>query len=77
MEVQRWKLDEKNSKSHFGYKFLTIQGVQNDIRANYFVTTESIHDHELDLSISRIANYKDKSHFLVREAVQRQRSTGP
>ena len=42
---------KKNSKSHFGFKLHTIQGVENDMIANYSVTTASLHDSQIDLSI--------------------------
>ena len=42
---------KKNSKSYFGFKLHTIQGVENDMIANYAVTTASVHDSQRDLSI--------------------------
>jgi IS5 family transposase len=56
---------EKNSKSYFGYKLHTIQGVENDMIANYEVTTASVHDSQRDLSIPGVVNYKDKGYFSV------------
>jgi IS5 family transposase len=56
---------EKNSRSYFGYKLHTIQGVENDMIANYAVTTASVHDSQRDLSIPEIVNYKDKAYFGV------------
>lgn len=42
---------KKNSKSYFGFKLHTIQGAENDMIANYSVTTASLNDSEIDLSI--------------------------
>jgi IS5 family transposase len=56
---------EKNSRSYFGYKLHTVQGVENDMIANYSVTTASLHDSQRDLSIPGIVNYKDKAYFGV------------
>ena len=54
---------KKNSRSYFGFKLHTIQGAENDMIANYSVTTASLHDSQIDLSIPRIVNYKDKAYF--------------
>ena len=56
---------KKNSKSYFGFKLHTIQGAENDMIANYSVTTASLHDSQIDLSIPGIVNYKDKGYFSV------------
>lgn len=56
---------EKNSKSYFGFKLHTVQGVENDMIANYAVTTASIHDSQRDLSIPGVVNNKDKGYFSV------------
>ena len=56
---------KKNSSSYFGYKLHTIQGVENDMIANYSVTTASSHDSQIDLSIPGVVNYKDKAYFGV------------
>jgi IS5 family transposase len=56
---------KKNSKSYFGFKLHTIQGVENDMIANYAVTTASVHDSQRDLSIQGVVNYKDKGYFSV------------
>ncbi len=55
----------KNNRSYFGFKLHTIQGVENDMIANYSVTTASLHDSQIDLSIPGIVNYKDKGYFSV------------
>jgi len=55
----------KNKKAHFGYKLHTGQCVENDIIHNYAVTTASVHDSQIDLSIPGIVNYKDKGYFGV------------
>ena len=56
---------KKNSRSYFGFKLHTIQGVENDMIANYSVTTVSLHDSKIDLSIPGIITYKDKGYFSV------------
>lgn len=56
---------KKNSKSYFGFKLHTIQGVENDMIANYAVTTASVHDSQRDLSIPGVVNYKDRGYFSV------------
>ena len=48
---------------HFGHKLHTSQTVEHDIIANYAVTTASVHDSQIDLSIPGIVNYKDKGYF--------------
>jgi IS5 family transposase len=55
----------KNGKAHFGYKLHTLQAVDHDIIANYAVTTASVHDSQMDLSIPGVVNYKDKGYFGV------------
>ncbi len=55
----------KNNRSYFGFKLHTIQGVENDMIANYAVTTASLHDSQIDLSIPGIVTYKDKGYFSV------------
>ncbi|MCL4480605.1 MAG: transposase, partial [Candidatus Thermoplasmatota archaeon] len=55
----------KNKKDHFGHKLHTSQTVDHDIIANYAVTTASVHDSQIDLSIPGIVNYKDKGYFGV------------
>ena len=56
---------KKNNRSYFGYKLHTIQGVESDMIANYSVTTASLHDSQIDLSIPGVVNYKDKAYFGV------------
>ena len=56
---------KKNSKSYFGFKLHTIQGAENDMIANYSVTTASLHDSQIDLSIPDVVTYKDKGYFSV------------
>ena len=56
---------KKNSKSYFGFKLHTIQGAGNDMIANYSVTTASLHDSQVDLSIPGVVTYKDKGYFSV------------
>jgi IS5 family transposase len=41
----------KNKKAHFGHKLHTSQNVEYDIISNYAVTTASVHDSQIDLSI--------------------------
>ncbi len=53
----------KNNRSYFGFKLHTIQGLENDMIANYSVTTASLHDSQIDLSIPGIVNCKDKGYF--------------
>ena len=53
---------KKNSKSYFGFKLHTIQGVENDMTANYAVTTASVHGSQIDLSIPGVVTYKDKGY---------------
>lgn len=55
----------KNRKAHFGYKLHTLHTVENDIIVNYSITTASMHDSQIDLSIPGIVNYKDKGYFGV------------
>jgi IS5 family transposase len=55
----------KNKKAHFGHKLHTSQTVDHDIIANYAVTTASVHDSQIDLSIPGVVNYKDKGYFGV------------
>ena len=57
---------KKNNRSYFGYKLHTIQGVENDMIANYAVTTASVHDSQRDLSIPGVVNCKDKVYFSVK-----------
>lgn len=56
----------KNKKAHFGHKLHTSQTVEHDIIANYAVTTVSVHDSRIDLSMPGIVNYKDKGIFRCR-----------
>ena len=57
---------KKNSRSYFGYKLHTVQGAENDMIANYAVTTASVHDSQRDLSIPGVVNCKDKVYFSVK-----------
>jgi IS5 family transposase len=54
---------KKNNRSYFGFKLHSVQGADNDMIANYSVTTASLHDSQIDLSIPGIVNYKDKAYF--------------
>jgi IS5 family transposase len=56
---------KKNSRYYFGFKLHTIQGADNDMIANYSVTTASLHDSQRDLSIPGVVSYKDKGYFSV------------
>ncbi|MCL6002309.1 MAG: hypothetical protein M0Z77_11065 [Thermoplasmatales archaeon] len=56
---------KKNSRSYFGFKLHTIQGVENDMIASYSVKTTSLPDSQINLSIPGIVNYKDKGYFSV------------
>ena len=47
----------------------TEQCVENDMIHNYAVTTASVHDSKIDLSIPSILNYKDKGYFGVEAEV--------
>ncbi len=53
----------KNKKAHFEHKLYTSQTAEHDIIANYAVTTASVHESQIDLSITGIVNYKDKGYF--------------
>jgi IS5 family transposase len=55
----------KNKKAHFGHKLHTSQTIEHDITANYAVTTATVHDSQIDLSIPGIVNYKDKEYLGV------------
>ena len=57
----------KNKKAHYRHKLHTSQIIEHDIIANYAVTTASVHDSQIDLSILGIVNYKDKGYFGVEE----------
>jgi IS5 family transposase len=56
---------KKNSRSYFGYKLHTVQGLESDMIVNYAVTTACLHDPQIDRSIPGIVTYKDKGHFSV------------
>lgn len=40
-----------NGKTHFGYKYHSMQLSNNDLMLNYCVTTVSVHDSNIDLPI--------------------------
>ena len=61
--MNSWSM--KNKKAHFGHKLHTSQTVEHDIIANYAVTTASVQDSKIDLSIPGIINYKEKLIILV------------
>ena len=51
---------KKNSTTHFGNKLYTIQGTDLPLVREFVVTTGSMHDSQVDLSIPGIPCYKDK-----------------
>jgi IS5 family transposase len=53
---------KKNSVSHFGNKLHTVQGTDLPLIREFVVTTASLHDSQVDLSIPGIPCYKDKGY---------------
>jgi IS5 family transposase len=53
---------KKNSRSHFGNKLHTLQGTNIPMIREFVVTTASLHDSRVDLSIPGIPCYKDKGY---------------
>ena len=53
---------KKNSASHFGNKLHTVQGTELPPIREILVTTASLHDSQVDLSIPGIPCYKDKGY---------------
>ena len=53
---------KKNSTTHFGNKLHTIQGTDLPLVREFVVTTASLHDSQVDLSIPGIPCYKDKGY---------------
>ncbi len=53
---------KKNSVSHFGNKLHTVQGTDIPLIRDFVVTTASLHDSQVDLSIPGIPCYKDKGY---------------
>jgi len=53
---------EKNNASHFGNKLHTVQRTDLPLIREFVVTTASLHDSQVDLSIPGIPCYKDKGY---------------
>ena len=53
---------KKNSVSHFGNKLHTVQGTDIPLIREFVLTTASLHDSQVDLSIPGIPCYKDKGY---------------
>ena len=53
---------KKNSVSHFGNKLHTVQGTDIPLIREFVVTTASLHDSQVDLSMPGIPCYKDKGY---------------
>ena len=53
---------KKNNASHFGNKLHTVQGTYLPLIREFVVTTASLHDSQVDLSIPGIPCYKDKGY---------------
>ena len=51
---------KKNSTTHFGNKLHTVQGTDIPLIMEFVVTSASLHDSQVDLSIPGIPCYKDK-----------------
>ncbi|EQD74984.1 IS5 inactivated transposase, partial [mine drainage metagenome] len=53
---------KKNNASHFGNKLHTVQGTAIPLIREFVVTTASLHDSQVDLSIPGIPCYRDKGY---------------
>jgi len=53
---------KKNNASHFGNKLHTVQGTDLPLIREFVVTTASLHDSQVDLSIPGIPCYKDNGY---------------
>jgi IS5 family transposase len=53
---------KKNSASHFGNKLHTVQGTDIPLIREFVVTTASLHDSQVDLSMPGIPCYRDKGY---------------
>ena len=53
---------KKNNASHFGNKLPTVQGTDLPLIREFAVTTASLHDSQVDLSIPEIPCYRDKGY---------------
>ncbi len=53
---------KKGSRSHFGDKLHTSQGVDIPLISDFVVTTASLHDSKVDLGIPGMPNYRDKGY---------------
>ena len=53
---------KKNAVSHFGNKLHTVQGTDIPLIREFVVTTASLHDSQVDLSMPGIPCYKDKGY---------------
>ncbi len=53
---------KKNNASHFGNKLHTVQGTDIPLIREFVVTTASLHDSQVDLSIPGIPCYRDKGY---------------
>ena len=53
---------KKNTTTHFGNKLHTVQGTDIPLIMEFVVTSASLHDSQVDLSIPGIPCYKDKGY---------------
>ena len=53
---------KKNNSSHFGNKLHTVQGTDIPLIREFVVTTASLHDSQVDLSMPGIPCYRDKGY---------------
>ena len=53
---------KKGSASHFGFKMHTAQGTDLPLIRQFVVSTASMHDSQVDLSIPGIVDYRDKGY---------------
>ena len=54
-----------NTASHFGNKLHTVQGTDLPLIREFVVTTASLHDSQVDLSMPGIPCYRDKGYAVV------------
>ena len=57
------KWAKKNSAAHFGNKLHTVQGTDIPLIREFVVTTASLHDSQIDLSIPAIPFYREKGYL--------------
>ncbi len=53
---------KKGNKTHFGDKLHSVQGTEMPLIWDFVVTTASLHDSKVDLSIPGIPTYRDKGY---------------